>query len=159
MTATASTAPARAGGRSSLIAATVGHVGALMRIRLERMTSRPCPRGLSLAQFWILMMLGEGRVATMRGIADALEVTPSSLTAIIDGLEQQALVARTRDSEDRRVVHIERTAEGERIVQEMYGLKQQQLRGVLERLSEAEVAGLERGLAAVIRVLETAELS
>ncbi len=152
MTATVKTAAAT-GERATLIEATVVQVGELMRLRRQRMTARPCPRDVSLPQFWILMMLREGRKVTMGEIAEALEITPSSLTAIIDRLEQHRLVARTRDTEDRRVVHIERTPEGERIVEEMVGLQQQNMRGLLEQLNTAEVAALKTGLGAVLRVL------
>jgi len=143
--------------RSEVIDATVEHVGELMRLRRAQMAARPCPREVNLPQFWILMMLREGSQATMRSIADALEITPSSLTAIIDRLEQNGLVTRTRDHEDRRVVHIERTSQGERIVEEMVGLQQQHMRELLEQLSKDEVAALERGLAAVLRVLTGAQ--
>lgn len=139
--------------RVQLVDIAVGHVGELMRLRRTHMTARPCPRDVSLPQFWILMMLREGQSTTMRGIADALDTTPSSLTAIIDRLEQRGLVARSRDADDRRVVHIERTPAGEQIVQEIMGMKQQHIRTLVEQLTEAEVAALEQGLAGVLRVL------
>ena len=150
-------ATAPTAGRAELIDTAVGHVGELMRLRRTHMTARPCPRDVSLPQFWILMMLREGQSTTMRGIADALDITPSSLTAIIDRLEQRGLVVRSRDDDDRRVVHIERTPDGEQIVQEMMGMKQQHIRTLVEQLTKTEVAALERGLAGVLRVLGDGE--
>ncbi|MFN2451972.1 MAG: MarR family winged helix-turn-helix transcriptional regulator [Candidatus Dormibacteria bacterium] len=157
MTTTVPAARSSTAHRAELIDASVGHVGELMRLRRAHMTARPCPRDVSLPQFWILMMLRDGRITTMRGIADALEITPSSLTAIIDRLEQRGLVTRSRDDDDRRVVHIERTPEGELIVQEMVGMKQQHIRSLVGQLTEPEIAALEQGLAAVLRVLGDGE--
>jgi DNA-binding MarR family transcriptional regulator len=72
--------------------------------------------GLSLAQFRALMWIRQsGRAGThMRLIADACNVTPRTITGVVDGLEAAGLVERVPDPADRRAVIARLTEEGAR---------------------------------------------
>lgn len=52
---------------------------------------------------------------TMSQIADALALSLSGVTGLIDKLVEKELVSRERSHEDRRVVRVEATEEGERL--------------------------------------------
>jgi DNA-binding MarR family transcriptional regulator len=72
--------------------------------------------GLSLAQFRALLWIRQsGRAGThMRLIADACNVTPRTITGVVDGLEAAGLVERVPDPADRRAVIARLTEEGAR---------------------------------------------
>lgn len=57
--------------------------------------------GLSSPQFIVLTLLA-CRPLTLKGLADCMMLTPSSLVPIIDRLESEGLVVRGQDPDDRR---------------------------------------------------------
>lgn len=78
--------------------------------------------GVTPPQFMVLrLLLSKGRM-TPKEIASVLDVTPSNVTGIIDRLERDGLVSRTRGSKDRRVVYIRLTEDGRGKLEEMEGV-------------------------------------
>jgi DNA-binding MarR family transcriptional regulator len=59
--------------------------------------------------------IGARHVMTMSEIADSLHLTLSSVTTLVDKLQEKSLVKRDRCGEDRRIVHVALTPEGHRL--------------------------------------------
>jgi DNA-binding MarR family transcriptional regulator len=55
----------------------------------------------------------------MADLADSLDVTPRSVTALVDGLEGEGLVRRTAHATDRRVTLVELACDGNRVANQM----------------------------------------
>jgi DNA-binding MarR family transcriptional regulator len=104
------------------------------------------PGGLSFAQFRLLSALEEEDGCPAGRLAERGGVTPATVTGMLDLLEEQGIVTRTRSEHDRRVVIARLTDEGRRI--------RDRRRAEVRRVFEEALAGLDPAdLAAAPRVL------
>ena len=71
------------------------------------------PHGLTNAQWGPLFMLRNGKRSTVAEMARQCIVDPGAMTRMLDRLEAKGLCRRARCTEDRRVVNVELTPEGE----------------------------------------------
>ena len=92
-------------------------VGLLLRRLLASMKQetdrRLEPHGLTNAQWEPLFKLRKCVVSTVAELARELQTDPGATTRLLDRLEAKGLCKRVRSTEDRRVVNLELTPEGE----------------------------------------------
>jgi DNA-binding MarR family transcriptional regulator len=69
--------------------------------------------GLSLSSYKLMQAL-EDSDQSMREVSDCLQVSPRTITDMIDGLEARGLVARLPHPADRRVTLLHLTEDGQR---------------------------------------------
>ena len=81
------------------------------RQRLDRALA---PLGLRSRDFWLLSIAGAGNVS-QHEIAHLCGLDPSSLVAVLDGLERRGWLRRQRNPRDRRMQWVQRTEEGDRL--------------------------------------------
>jgi DNA-binding MarR family transcriptional regulator len=74
--------------------------------------------GLSYAQYGLLFGLADCGERSAREIALAADVTPATVTQMLDSLSLAGLVERVRSTEDRRVVLTSLTERGRALVEE-----------------------------------------
>ena len=78
----------------------------------ERMQYQ-CERfGLPDAEFRCLMLFGEERYLTAKGLAHKMNVVKSRVSKIVDGLIRKKLIQRIKDPEDSRISLLSLTPEG-----------------------------------------------
>ncbi|OGS00519.1 MAG: hypothetical protein A3G41_06675 [Elusimicrobia bacterium RIFCSPLOWO2_12_FULL_59_9] len=70
---------------------------------------------LSPQEIQVLLTVGRQGPCTMSEIADSIQLSLSSVTGIVDKLEEKKLARRGRSSEDRRIVQAELMNEGRRL--------------------------------------------
>lgn len=71
------------------------------------------PHGITHAQWGPLFMLRRSRASTVAELARELQSDPGAMTRLLDRLEAKGLCRRERSTDDRRVVNLELTPEGE----------------------------------------------
>lgn len=88
-------------------------VGELMRAQRRLRSSDPRrPGAIPYAQVRALILLDAEGEATAGELARATDLTPGSVTAMLDQLEGQGIVARRRSERDRRLVVVTLTPAG-----------------------------------------------
>lgn len=99
------------------VAAAFKAVNVAMRRMRGRQTHRP--DGLSYAQCGLLFALDQGSALSARDLGEAASLSPASVAQMLDRLEANGLVARTRSEQDKRIVLTELTEQGRAAVAEM----------------------------------------
>lgn len=105
--------------------------------------------GLSMAQLHILYVLQRNGQMTMSRLAEVLNVSLSNATGLIDRIEERGFIERIRVPEDRRIVLIRVTPEGERMLGEIDALSDDLLRSVLSHIDRSKLAGVRQAAAAL----------
>lgn len=99
------------------------------------------PFGLSMPQYRMLQCLGEEHGQRLTTLSERLLRAKSTITRIVDQLEQNGLVLRLSDDDDRRAQRVVLTPQGAEILQKAHDAHQQALIYRVEQaLSEAEQA-------------------
>jgi DNA-binding MarR family transcriptional regulator len=107
--------------------------------------------GLNVGEFKVLLRLREAKDETLSAgaVADMLDLSPSAMTNRLDRLEEDGLVTRARDTEDRRSVLVSLTPRGEEVVGQAVERQAKEESSLLAVLSEAD----QRRLNALLRAL------
>lgn len=90
-------------------------------------------------QFIALQWLFEHGDMTIGDLSNKMYLAFSTTTDLVDRMENNKLVKRVRDDQDRRVVRIHLLGEGERIIEEVIAKRRKYLNAVLEDFSEVEL--------------------
>jgi len=98
----------------------------------------------SFLKFATLRFISEKRNPTMKEIAQWLKITPPSATSLIDGFFKAKLIKRKFDKEDRRIVRLEITEKGKRVLKEMQKEHQKRARRFISKLSSRDQKDLLR---------------
>jgi DNA-binding MarR family transcriptional regulator len=78
----------------------------------------------------------------MSGLATVLAITARRVTALVDALEKEGLVARSPDPRDRRVTWITLTERGTSMVDRLYEAHRQAVAGLFDELAPDRKAAL-----------------
>ncbi len=117
------------------------------RRRLDRALA---PLELRAREFDLLAVAGPGNVS-QHEIAEVTGLDPSSLVAVLDGLERRGWLRRQRNPRDRRVQWVQRTDAGDRLFTRALSRAQRAEARQLAVLSPAQ----QRRLVAAMRKLVT----
>lgn len=93
---------------------------------------------LSVLETKAVSYIGQCQGCIMREIADYLRVAVSTVTGLVDKLEEKKLVRRERSEEDRRVIKIMLTPKGEEIYRHHLEEFLKLCRGMLRGMTDEE---------------------
>jgi DNA-binding MarR family transcriptional regulator len=102
--------------------------------------------GLTQAQWGPLFRMREAESSTVAGLAREMHMDVGAMTRLLDRLEKKGLCRRERSTEDRRVVQVELTPEGERAAAEVPPVLAEVLNHHLAGFSRAEWEALKEML-------------
>ena len=116
--------------------------------------------GISIPQLLCLNYLKRqpGYKATHGQITRSLDLNTSTVTGIIDRLAKKDLVVKAASADDRRVLNIVLTAQGNDVLNNTPVLLHEQLTNKLKMLSQEEIKKLKESLALLIKLLEIEDI-
>ena len=99
---------------------------------------------------------GHGKV-NPSALAAGIHVTPANVTGIVERLVEQGLLARSADADDRRVSWLTVTDKGRTLVNDLREGRAQEMRRILDRLTEQELAAVAHGFQLVAGAAEAGQ--
>jgi DNA-binding MarR family transcriptional regulator len=111
------------------------------------------PDGLSPPRMQVLGHLRE-RAAPLHALRDCLGSSAANVTKLVDALEADGLVRRRPDANDRRVIQVEITPEGQTVSCGAFDAYLGQVAAVFDTLTVAQREGLTEGLAGLHAALQ-----
>lgn len=94
--------------------------------------------GMHISEFAVLEALYHKGRQTVRQISDAVLISSGSITYVIDKLETKDLLERINCKEDRRVVYIQMTKQGGKLMDEIFPKHQEVIESILGDITEEE---------------------
>ena len=99
---------------------------------------------VTLAQYRALVVLASRGRQRALDLADALDVTQSTVTRMCDRLERKGLISRVRPADNRRIVVTAITAAGRQLVDAVTRRRKREIRAILRRMTPEVRAAIGR---------------
>jgi DNA-binding MarR family transcriptional regulator len=117
---------------------------------------------------WMSLRLGIGQIKALffisnRGstttgkLAVVLKVTPTNITGIIDRLLEKNLITRTGDPDDRRVIWLRTTPQGDELVAELRQKRRERMTELFNRFTDEEAEIVRQSLKIMVKAIESGE--
>ena len=107
---------------------------------------------LTLSHIQVLVTLDYSGTVPVGDISKRLGIAKPNVTPLIDKLIKMGYVSRKRDVNDRRIVQVTLTADGNVALEKMQTLIAEQMRDWIGELSLAEARELEQSLSCIARI-------
>ena len=104
---------------------------------------------LSIIHLNLLMLLRFNGPLTMSRLAELLDVSVASATGIVDRMEKKGVIERRRSEEDRRVVEVSVSEQGQQVFTTMQAEREARMARMLSSVSQKDLLALLTGLRAV----------
>ncbi|MHB1958581.1 MAG: MarR family winged helix-turn-helix transcriptional regulator [Acidobacteriaceae bacterium] len=137
--------------QSSLKVAEQLHSAAIHLLRILRKEDET--GGLNSPRLSALSVIVFGGPITLRDLAAAEQVRPPTMTRIVNALEQQRLVTRTKNEQDGRSVYISATIAGKRLLLEGRNRRIHSLGCQIDALKSIEKSALRNAIRVLRKVL------
>ena len=112
---------------------------------------------LTYPQSIVLAILEADGPMPISALAEAAGSANSTISGVLDRLEQMDLIQRVRSERDRRVVYVNLTPHFEEVQEELEGSVLESFPGLIEKLSPEEVEQVRTGLTVLERALKREE--
>lgn len=99
--------------------------------------------GLTLPQMVTLFAIRSAGTCRMSELADVTQQSAGTLTGIVDRLIDDNLMGRVRDVDDRRVVQVTLSSEGEERLARVEQARREDMERMLQRFSDEQLVTLE----------------
>jgi DNA-binding MarR family transcriptional regulator len=135
--------------RENQIEAILSHDRLIQQVLRNRWPESWLQIHLPLGATRALLAIDHLQARTPGRVAEILGISRTTVTGLLDRLEDQGLIRRAIDATDRRQFQLQLTPQGHELINEIEGARRQALAQALTTLSASDLAALDRGLAAL----------
>ncbi len=143
--------------REELIARIIEAQHRMRRVARERTLDSWVELNLTIPQLKSLFYISRYGRVNPSSLASGIRVTPPNVTGIVDRLVEQSLLMRTADADDRRVAWLTVTDKGKTLINDLREGRAQEMRRILDKLTEEELASVAHGFELVAAAAEAGE--
>jgi len=120
---------------------------------LRKLRREDAQSGLNAPRLSALSVIVFAGPLTLGDLAAAEQVRPPTMTRIVNALEEQGLVRKTRDENDRRTVYLSATIKGKRLLIESRNRRMRPLADRIEKLDAKELKTLHDAIGILREIL------
>jgi DNA-binding MarR family transcriptional regulator len=120
------------------------------RLMHDRIEAVFASQGITFQQWVVLMNLRDEVATTTAGLCQELRHDSGAMTRLIDQLDERGFIGRRRQEADRRIVDLELTSSGRKMVDSLIPLAVETLNGALSGFTKAEVQQMQGLLRKII---------
>ncbi len=113
--------------------------------------------GITMPQGMVIGILYKNGEMMISDLSSRIGLSNSTASGIIDRLEKQEMVQRTRSQEDKRAVYVKLTPQYEKTYKDTHCNAEEHFSRLLENATEVELEKIVEGLTALRKVLERNE--
>ena len=114
--------------------------------------------GVTGPQLWALKTISQEGSLTLGELSKKMYLHPSTISGVIDRLENKGYVTRDRSLHDRRVVNVCLTPAGESLVKKAPNPAQGKMIHGLSKLSEDELSAIYHSIEKLVEIMEVRNL-
>jgi DNA-binding MarR family transcriptional regulator len=107
-------------------------------------------RGTTMTQLRVMHLIRQKCDPSTGELALDLHIRPATLTGLADRLEQKGLIRRWADTNDRRVVRIGITPEGDQLLDDAFAAGKASLEAIFARMTPEEIEAFTRAVTAFV---------
>ncbi len=102
--------------------------------------------GINWKEFMVLEFLYHKGQHFIQEIGERLKLPNSSLTYVLDKLEDKSYIMRTNDQTDRRMLHVSITEAGEELMTKIFPIHEEKIYDIFSVLTDEEIETISAGL-------------
>lgn len=138
--------------KSPIISNIIDNLRRVFQILNEQSKKVERETGLTGPQLWAIKTINERSPIKVSDLANKLYLHPATVIGIIDRLEKQNLAKRRRSNHDRRVVWIELTDKGNRLLKSAPEVAQGLLVSGLEKITVNNLTEIDRSMKLLVKI-------
>ena len=140
-------------GKNDTVAEIIDNIRRVFQVVNEQSKLAEHKTGLTGPQLWAIKTIAQGAPIMVSEIAMRMHLHPATVVGILDRLETRGLARRVRSTEDRRIVRVELTAQGEDLVKKAPEVAQGLLVSGLELLKTKNLKNIAAALDQLVELL------
>jgi len=114
--------------------------------------------GITGPQLWALKTISQNEKLCLGELSKWMYLHPSTITGVVDRLEKKGYMLRDRGQEDRRVVKVQLTAKGKRLVKKAPNPVQGKMIYGLRKLNRGELNSIYHSVQKLVEIMEAQNL-
>jgi len=144
--------------KTEMVSSIIDNLRRVFKVVNEQSKKAEHETGLTGPQLWTIKVISDFAPIRVSDLARRIYLHPATVVGILDRLESRGLVVRIRSRDDRRVVKIELTADGRKLVVSAPEVAQGLLVAGLEPLTPAKLISINSALKQLVQILGAQEL-